>query len=212
MSRTFAFTTPTRRSKRLLQNGYYRVESTDVLNLLEAPASDDDDVASIDSNLSKLSYNSERQVMYKESRGKLFNHRPKKGSPSPNRQLSASMYDISEQQHSRQVLAARNVNRYFSHKDLATSSTTTVVSHENFKSNMDSSVSDTVLLKNQGLHHRHVVRDVLLSGEPNSMAQKTMQLKSGNGDGHFKTPLSTFKAKSKVKVSTVDRDCFLYHS
>jgi len=93
MSRTYAFSTPTRRSRRLLQNGYYRVESGEQANLLDLPASDEDDTTSIDSNVSKAS--DQRNISYKESPPhRLFHSKRKQLSRSPHRQISSSLLDL----------------------------------------------------------------------------------------------------------------------
>nr|CAB3266706.1 SUN domain-containing protein 2-like [Phallusia mammillata] len=87
MSRTHGFTSPSRRSKRLLQSGYYQPPVNDNESNLAAP-SDDDDTASIDSNMSRSSFATEnRNVIYKESPPlrKFNRHRRRNHSGSPAR-------------------------------------------------------------------------------------------------------------------------------
>ena len=90
MSRTYAFSTPTRRSRRLLKNGYYRVEHGEHDSLLDLPASEDDDTASFDSNVSKAS--DQRNISYKESpQPHVFSRRRHWHSP---KQISNSLLEI----------------------------------------------------------------------------------------------------------------------
>ena len=93
MSRTFV-TTPTRRSRRLLRNGYYRVQVGEHDNVLELPASDEDDTASVDSNISRIS--EQRNISYKESPTQPTFTKRRHGSKSPNR-ISNSLLDIPQQ-------------------------------------------------------------------------------------------------------------------
>ncbi|XP_039250390.2 uncharacterized protein LOC120328062 [Styela clava] len=75
--------TPSRRSKRLLQNGYYLQPPGDPLPPQEMSSEEEDDNASIHSNNSSVY--SERQVHYAESTTPIFTHkrRRRKGLESP---------------------------------------------------------------------------------------------------------------------------------
>lgn len=87
MSRTFEFTSPSRRSKRLLASGYYHLPPNETANNFPAPSDDDDDTASIDSNISRSSFAAEnRNVVYEESPPRrIFKRRRRNHSGSPAR-------------------------------------------------------------------------------------------------------------------------------
>ncbi|CAK8684752.1 unnamed protein product [Clavelina lepadiformis] len=76
---------PIRQSERLHASGYYRHlgENGETTNVLDSATSDNDDTVSIDSNLSRVSRNSERQKSYRETGGNTSFRRRRKHSGSP---------------------------------------------------------------------------------------------------------------------------------
>ena len=208
MSRNFTLTTPTRRSKRLIENGYYRVPSTDVMEMLDVSASDEDDTTSIDSNISKMSYNSEqRKIVYKESPVRLFGIRRRQHSHSPIRRSTTSTLDLSVQ-HSRDGYATKTnqINHFLSQKNLPHVSNVSSIEKNNV---VAGSFSDTTLTHSSSQNSHFMTNDISINQSRSVYKQKNNDInalydEAGTGD-NFKVPIlklrSSNSIRSQIKVN-----------
>lgn len=205
MSRTFALTTPTRRSKRLLKNGYYRPQSTDVMEMLDVSASDEDDTTSIDSNLSKLSYSSEhRKIMYRESPLRAFGFRRRQHSHSPIRHAATSTLDLSLQhKYDSNATNANQLHHSSSQKNISYASSGSI---EKYESVIAGSHSDTFLSQSRHFNSCLTTNEFVSneqSGSAFNQQKSTLYDEAGTGD-NFKVPLLKNRyissSRSRIKV------------
>jgi len=111
MSRTsFAFTPPNRRSKRLLANGYYRVPAAESGNSSDQPLTEDEDTASVDTNVSRSSHlPDDRSITYHETSGSPVFHKNRRYHRAGGSPAVAKLHRVEQPGGSRRKLPMRYV-------------------------------------------------------------------------------------------------------
>ena len=218
MSRTLVTASPSRRSKRLIQNGYYRVQ-TDETNFLDMPASDEDDSASMDSDVSKVSLNDDlRSVSYKESPYHIFkNHRRRQysHSPAPLADHTVSNVRVSSTKVRQNIsFSEGQLNTIFSHKNISSLKTK---SQEHLgDAPVDPAVgvvSDAALpSSNYGVERQYIAKAHSVSDQPvlRKRSQRTYRVKEQKkklqqmeetGEGDFRLQAGDFTVLSSENAS-----------